>query len=217
MSTDNNKPDFNFRRESTRIRARPIDNGLKPYGYSPYSACPYYTLKNAEAVKKYLDAMDPLDKSKSYSFPATRYRTVHTLYSQIYHGWRYLIEREDTPDKRYLNLRRMIRIKKFKNRVVFEWGPSSAPVIAGVPLELNGFEIIVEEHGYKTVIRKWCEQAPEGAIEEMKINLLPEEQEWIRTYVIPFVSIIVIRCNECGYKLTKNSKLAEAIKQERGE
>ncbi len=207
-------PELNF---DFKIKARPKENPLRPEGYSPYSNCSYFCKSNADLVKKYLDALDPAAPSKSYCFPATQYKSVHTVYSQLYHGWRYLIEHEDTPDKKYSELRSKIRIKRKKNRVVLVWALNkSAPTLAGVPLELDGMEIEVEEYGWKAMVRKWCEQAPEKDVNELKINLLPEDQEWLRTFVIPFPSIVVVRADSKGYKLTKNTALAEAIARDQG-
>ncbi len=205
--------DFNF----TKIKVRPKENPLRPDGYSPYSNCSYFSKTNAELVRKYLDALNPEEVNKSYCFPATKHKSVHTVYSQLYHGWRYLIELDD-PNGKYADLRNKIRIKRKKNRVVLEWAPSKThATLAGVPLALDGMEIEIEEYGWKAMIRKWCEQAPEKDVTELKINLLPEDQAWLRTYVIAFPTIVVIRADAGGYKLTKNTALAEAIARDQSQ
>lgn len=207
------RPDFRFK---VRPKRGYVD-ALRPEGYGYHSSTPYFTKAYADLIKKNLDAIEHDDKNKVYSFPATAHESVHTVYAKIYYGWLYLIEIEDTPDKKYLRLRDELKVAKKRNRVVIRWcKPKSEAYLAGMKVDLPGMEVTVEEYGWRSVLRKWCEQSVEGDIEKLRINLLPEDIDWIKTFVQAWPSIVVVQCDSKGYKLTKNSKLADAIAEEQG-
>jgi len=200
-------------------KKRPADE--LPVGYSPYSSATYYTEETAKEIKTYLDTLDPNNKTKEIVFPVTRFKSVNTVYQQIYLGWRFLCERLDTADKKYSNLRAQMSLRKEKDRVRLYWNSRSPLMVNGVAIELEGIEVSVENPevvvSWKEAIMKWALEAKDGSVEERKITFSDDEVDWIRNYLASFTDIVIVRLNNSGYKLTKNAKLAAAIREERGE
>lgn len=190
-----------------------------PTGYSPYSSATYYNAANAEAIRKILDTLDVETKLKDKVVPVNKYRSVNTVYQQIYQGWRYLIERCDTPELKYANLRAQMSLRRERDRVRIYWNTRSCPTINGIDIHLEGFDI---ESGatavlsWKEVLLKWGTDTKDGEIIENKISLTDDEVSWVYNYFASLQDVIVVRANSAGYKVVKNAKLAEAIREERG-
>ena len=208
-----------------KLRKRPAKGAEElPKGYSPYSSATYYNLGNAQAIQKQLDTLDPTNKTKEIIFKVDKYKSVNTVYQQIYQGWRYLIEKCDTEGK-YATLRVQMSLRKERDRVRLYWNSRSCPTINGVAIELAGIDVELVDNpdaqstafNWKESLMAWATNAADGTIEERKIVLSAEELEWARGYLLPFPDLVILRLDGAGYKLTKNARLAQAIREERGE
>src|SRR3990167_3935253 len=100
-----------------------------PSGYSSNSSATYYNLANAQAVQKHLDTLDPNNKTKEILFRVDRFKSINTIYQQIYLGWRFLIEKLDTPDKKYAYLKSQMSLKRGKDSVKLVWSSKSVPTV----------------------------------------------------------------------------------------
>lgn len=188
-----------------------------PAGYSSNSSATYYNEQVALAIKKELDKLDPIAKNSNLRIPITKYKSVHTIYQQIYLGWRYLIEKLDTPDKKYASLRNQISVRKRRHCVELFWNMRSCPTLGGVEVVLDGVEIenTANTVGWQESVVEWANDAVDGAILDQKIELSEDEIQWLRDYFAPSQDIVIIRCNSAGYKITKNAALARAIREEK--
>jgi len=188
------------------IKAR--DN---PHTYSPNSVATYYTESSAIAVQKWLDRLNPEDKSTTFKFPSGPSRSVNTIQKMLTDGFRYLIDKMDTPDGKYAGLRRQLTIRKKKRYCIMEWNRVASTVIHGHVVELDGFDVEIDEYGFKGIIRKWCEESRDGAVDEAKVKMTDDDIDWLHTFVGAFPDVLVIRANYGGYKLWKNKAAAEEL------
>jgi len=205
--------------KSTRI----IPEDERPKGYGKHSATAYYNIDCAKSVQKWLDKLDLEDKSNILYFPIPKYKTVRTIYDQIYYGFRFLIERLD-PDKKYLALRQQLSIKKEKNRIKVYWKPLRRVTILedGEVFNIKQDEQATHEHSnvinnWQTTLVKWAENSPDPSTCQQRINLDMDEIQWIRDYLLSGFSnnIVIVYINPSGYKLAKNTRLVEAMKREK--
>lgn len=190
-----------------------------PKGYDGNSSASYYNEASALALKKELDKLDATTKIANLQIPVTKYKSVHTIYQQVYLGWRYLIERMDTPDKKYTDLRKQLSIRKRRHCVEVYWNMRACPTLGGVELVLNGVEVENTNSilSWQESMMEWSNTAKDGAVDEKKIDLSQDEIQWLHAFFATSDDVVIIRANHAGYKITKNAALARAISEERGE
>lgn len=190
--------------------------GNIPETYGPTSNATYYTEAAALAVKVWLDRLNPEDRSSTFRFPAGPSRSVHTIQKMLNDGFRWLVDKMDTPDGKYAGLRRQITVSKRKRYCLLQWNRVAKTVIHGHIVQLDGFDVKVDEFGFKGIIRKWCEESKDGAVDEAKVKMNEDDLDWLHTYVGAFPDVLIIRANYAGYKLWKNKAAAEELARRRG-
>jgi len=87
----------------------------RPLTYHYRSNAPYYKEVYGKMIQRYIDQM-LLDKQPRI-FPYAKYcgpgkMAENTLYAKINYGFRYLVDRLDTPDKKYARASELIQIRR---------------------------------------------------------------------------------------------------------
>lgn len=207
-------------------RKKRVINTDKPKGYGENSDTPYYAEKFALKLKPILDTLDPETQLKVKVFRAAPGESINTVYLRITQAWKYLIDRMDTPDRKYEVLRGMIQVRKKTFEVKLAWATSrsaSAPARDFIVSEDEDLGDGVPEEdkerpvNWREDLMMWASTSadPSPPI-EMKIRLEEEDRQWVDAYLSAFSDIVIIRLDLLGYKVVKNSKLAAKIREERG-
>ena len=211
----------------SHLKRRQANTDSLPSGYSTASSAGYFSKKYADLLRPTLDALDPTTQAVGKKFYTKPYESIHTLYKKIYEGWRYLIERDDTPDKKYATLRDMIEIRKCKHFISLVWTAknlnpepyATEDLLTGHTDSTTGEsdETTSKPMTWREQIMEWCMNAPNGVVLEQKHRMSGDEQGWLIAYLADFRDIVIISLDGFGLKLAKNEKLANKIREERGQ
>jgi hypothetical protein len=205
-------------------------NPLVPKGYSKNAVTPYFRESHALKVKKILDVM-ATDRKHNRILECKKFGMVRaTLKQFINQGWSYLIERLDTSDRFYATLRSQIDISNHQAGLLLQWTYDE-------PSVQEGYEGSVVERDFGEEARLKIAQSPEFVNEEpqsstaptvvfkddlvafiekgadntkferKKLNLKPEQIEWIQSLVTGIPGILVMELNENHIFLAKSMEI----------
>lgn len=203
-----------------RAREHAVATGVpsKPEGYVATSIMSYYNVTAAKNLKPILDKI--IAERCEYTFPSNNRKSVNTIYAKVYQAWRFLADHMDEADARYTTLRGQTSIVKYRTYVRIEWGGRTKRTL-GYQEGFTGAQPIAPDDpsplSWREEIMQWATgpDLQEGAILEKKITLTPDEQEWLKAYILTgFADIVAVRVIAQGYKLVKNTRLAQALREE---
>lgn len=193
----------------------------------------YYNEKYAISTRDILDTLLK-NPSKDILIDSTIIGcTSETLLSRIQQSWSYIIDFLDTPDKKYVGLRGMIKCIREQNRYVrFSWKFTKPELGTGSPTKLTAIEaprLIDQQYADMVVAAKkqklnisWQQQVNNfisdssvGEILDIKdLRLSEEEMEAVKNLVdqVSF-NFVLARLNSGTIKILNNPEAAVAIKQ----
>lgn len=139
------------------------------------SRAPYYNEDTANKVKYLVDRFETENKNLFINAADFGYR-VSTLYMRIYHGWEYLNDNMDTPEKKYLRMRRASKLRKTTNGVLIQRKKAFLDVdlsISDKATTLCGEDLSKEL--WQTRLLNYLEEGKDGTKLEIKGLLLSDE------------------------------------------
>lgn len=166
------------------------ENKERPDSYGPKSYSPYYTKHYGEQMRALAD-----DQLTTFRDIVYDYRTFctpwnkggcseQTLYNRVNQSRRYLHEKMDTEDCKYLNWKEMTRVKQTAGvGVVISIDPEILAVLKGegdtIPKPRMA-EPLINKPIWKEKLDNWIESDSEAPLFIRNLILTPEEQDKIR-------------------------------------
>ncbi len=191
-----------------------------PDGWSANSNATYFREKHALKLRIILDAMAE-DKMSDRVLESKKFGMMkHTLRTFVDQAWKYLIKHMDTPERKYATLKAMIKATAHPHGLKLRWvydEPVSEDGYLGKTVEreleefveapANKSEKDLNKHipKFKDDLIAFIEGAPdESKFERVKLDLNPDQLEYIEDLVDGVEGLIKIELTSSNVKLFKS-------------
>lgn len=188
-------------KEAKRFEAR--NNPNNPNGWSGISNASYYREAFALELKGYLDTLADAGPSKEFYFDAVKARrSPKTIQSRFNQAFLYLVERLDTPDKKYEQLRSVIEVARESRGVRIRWKPLKEK-LEGELLDSAAPSLLWYEE-----FEAWLDMAEDGmSFTRTNVRITGEEQTRVRDSLMNLGNFHIIRLDDNQIKIVREDKI----------
>jgi hypothetical protein len=186
-----------------------VTNPNLPKDWGMNSVAPYYNSRAAYWLKATLDEMlkDPEHNRKFY--PKDQGLVYRSLRVKINQAWQWLIDNDDGA-KHYVTLRNLTKIDKDRGALLIKWkdrpGIENFSGVKGVAVPKEDLAALKK---WKDELDKFIDTAKDGEKLELKgLDLDFEQIEWIKMQFMELPEFHVVRIDEHGFKIVKDSEIA---------
>lgn len=165
-----------------------IDKEKRPPTWSKASCSPYYKEHFALELKKHLDAMMDDREDRMWLFADFKWLSKNSLYLMLNQAFRYLVDRMDTPEQKYANLRQIISVTKAKDKHGTPIGIRMT--IVDMPI-LTAHKITKKEDAWRLDMENFIEEAQSGQVFIAKdLMLSADEMIDLEAFIATFDNIM---------------------------